>query len=185
MKKCSICCMLSLLLFSCTKESNKNKDCQPVTIIATHTPSHPCLQEGSITITAPTGNGITYKAGNGSFQPSPHFATLRPGFYTITVKQADECTASTEVEVTTTNPGPLFSIVKNLLTSNCTPCHVGHSPMGGIDMNNSCDIVTYWDRIKARAVDGNPSPMPQAGLMPLSERNKIMNWINAGHRFED
>jgi hypothetical protein len=57
--------------------------------------------------------------------------------------------------------------------------------MAGLDWKSSCDILQFWDRIKARAIDGNPSPMPQAGLLPLSEINKIMDWINAGHRYSD
>jgi hypothetical protein len=34
-------------------------------------------------------------------------------------------------------------------------------------------------------VNGAPSPMPQAGLIPIEERNKIMEWIANGHRYED
>jgi hypothetical protein len=34
-------------------------------------------------------------------------------------------------------------------------------------------------------VDGNPSPMPPGGLLPASEQQKIINWINAGGRFAD
>lgn len=42
-------------------------------------------------------------------------------------------------------------------------------------------ILSSWDRIKARAVDGNPSFMPRAQNSPLSTVNKqkITDWVNA------
>jgi hypothetical protein len=48
-----------------------------------------------------------------------------------------------------------------------------------------CNIVNFKDRILARAVNANPSPMPPTGLLPPSERQKITDWINAGGRYVD
>jgi mono/diheme cytochrome c family protein len=64
-----------------------------------------------------------------------------------------------------------------ILQSRCNGCHSsGQSPnMGTYD-----NAKTLKDRIKARAVDANPSPMPPSGLIPASERDKITRWINAG-----
>jgi uncharacterized membrane protein len=52
-----------------------------------------------------------------------------------------------------------------------------------MDFTKVCDILTHWERIQARAVEGNPSPMPSTGLIPIEERNKIMDWIKKGHAF--
>jgi hypothetical protein len=41
-------------------------------------------------------------------------------------------------------------------------------------------VFASKDRVKARAVDGNPSPMPSSGLMSLTNRNKLAAWIAAG-----
>ncbi|MGB4770528.1 MAG: hypothetical protein WBP58_03670 [Chitinophagaceae bacterium] len=75
--------------------------------------------------------------------------------------------------------------MRRILFNNCIQCHSGVNPQAGLDWTRDCDILQYWDRIKARAVDGDPSPMPQAGLIPETERNKIMAWIQAGHRYSD
>jgi hypothetical protein len=56
---------------------------------------------------------------------------------------------------------------------------------GGMNWTVDCNIVTFKDRIKIRAVDGNPSPMPPTGFIPVSEQQKIVNWINAGGKFSD
>jgi len=56
---------------------------------------------------------------------------------------------------------------------------------GGVNLSTDCSIVSGKDRIKARAVDGNPSPMPSSGLLPAAERQKITDWINAGGRVID
>jgi len=89
------------------------------------------------------------------------------------------------VDISTVSPGPKFLQVKRILANNCLQCHSGVNPQAGLDWSRDCDILQYWDRIKARAVDGDPSPMPQAGLIPESERNQIMAWIQAGHRYTD
>lgn len=89
------------------------------------------------------------------------------------------------VDLSTQTPGPAFLQVKRILATNCLQCHSGVNPQAGLDWSRDCDILTYWDRIKARAVDGDPSPMPQAGLMPMAERSLITAWIQAGHRYTD
>ncbi len=89
------------------------------------------------------------------------------------------------VDISSQTPGPLFLQVKRILSTHCLQCHSGVNPQAGLDWSRDCDILTYWDRIKARAIDGDPSPMPQAGLMPIDERSQISAWIQAGHRYTD
>jgi uncharacterized membrane protein len=79
--------------------------------------------------------------------------------------------------------GPLFNQVRTLLQNNCVSCHNPNNQNGGMDWTVDCNIVTFKNNIKLRAVDGNPSPMPPTGLLPASERQKITNWINAGGKF--
>lgn len=50
---------------------------------------------GTITVTAPTGTGLTYSIDGMTFQTTTSFAGLVPGTYTITVKNADGCTSVT------------------------------------------------------------------------------------------
>jgi hypothetical protein len=175
--------ILFLPIAGCVKESEP--DCQGNTATLAVTTSHPCIAGGTITVSAPTGAAFQYRIDNSALQSSPVFGNLLPGKYRITVFENNKCTSSAEGEVGVIPSGPLFASVKSLFAVNCTPCHTGNNPQAGLDLTQNCSIVSNWDKIRIRAVDGNPSPMPQSGLLPLSERNKITNWINAGHRYTD
>jgi len=65
-----------------------------------------------------------------------------------------------------------------MLASNCNNCHKA----GGIspDLTAYTNVFANKARIKARAIDGNPTPMPTGGLMSLTNRNKLSAWIAAG-----
>lgn len=171
-------------LIQCSKEK-RNPACPSTFVNATSSISHPCAAQGTITVTSPIGSNWQYRIGNAAFESSPFFANLLPGSYVIIAKDENNCTVSSNIDVASIQPGPLFSEVKSLLAANCTTCHGSTNPQAGLNWGSNCDILNFWDRIKARAVDGNPSPMPQGGLLPASERNKITAWVNAGHRFTD
>jgi hypothetical protein len=76
-----------------------------------------------------------------------------------------------------------------VLQTNCATagCHTGGSPAGGLNFTVDCTIVGSWDRIKARAVDAIPSQMPPPPNPALNaaDKQKILDWITAGHRFID
>lgn len=88
-------------------------------------------------------------------------------------------------------PGTLFLAVRSVLQANCavSGCHVGSSAQSGLDLSNNCVIVAQKAQIKLRAVDnaGTSSQMPAPPLPPLSlsDRQKILDWINAGGRITD
>ena len=162
--------------------------CTGVTISTLVTNNSPCQASatGSITITAADGTGpYTFRLNSGAFQSSNIFSALVAGSYTITAKEANGCTGSTGATVSDLPAGPLFSAVRTLVQNNCVSCHNAVVTEGGMNWTVDCNIVIFKDRIKARAVDGNPSPMPPTGFLPSSEQQKIINWINAGGRFSD
>jgi hypothetical protein len=157
-----------------------------ITVNNTATGTIPCEANiGMITATASGGAaGFTYSINGGAFQASNIFSGLAAGDYTVTAKDANGCTGSSAA--TTVNnaaAGPLYSAVRTLIQNNCVSCHNATVANGGMNWTVDCNIVQFKDRIKARAVDGNPSPMPQGGLLPPSERQKITDWINAGGKF--
>lgn len=82
-------------------------------------------------------------------------------------------------------PGPLFSAARDVIRNNCavSGCHTGSNAQSGINFSDDCQIVSQKGRIKIRAIDGVPTPMPPSGLLPASERNKITEWLNAGGTF--
>lgn len=175
-------CVLIILL-SCTKENNAG--CVGMNIVLSSTPSDSCLVKGTITINAPAGPGYEYKTGNAAFSSAALISGLLPGEHTVLVRSAGGCTDSAKIVVAATVTGPLFTSAKNVLTTYCFPCHTGSNPQAGHNWAEHCDILVEWERIQARAINGNPAPMPPSGLIPQSERDKIAAWINAGHRLEN
>lgn len=149
--------------------------------------NRPCeAANGSITATGSGGTGpYTYSINGGAFQVSNIFSGLAAATYSITAKDANGCTGSVNATVNDLVAGPLFLAVKNVLDNNCVSCHNAAISNGGMNWTVDCNIVNFKDRIKERAINGNPSSMPPTGLLPASERTKITNWINAGGRFTD
>lgn len=144
---------------------------------------------GSITVTAGGSTGFTYSLNSGAFQASNIFTALSANAYNIAAKDIDGCIKTGTATVTEAPAGINFSAVRAVLQANCalSGCHAGPSPQNGINFSLDCTIVINWDRIKARAVDTNPSVMPPAPNAPLSaaDKQKILDWITAGHRYTD
>lgn len=140
---------------------------------------------GSIIISFPVGDTISYQLNAGTFQASPSFTNLAPGNYVITVKNQKGCTDT--AQITVFNYGPKYALVKQLITGYCGPCHLNGGVSGGKNFDTDISIVNSWDRIKARAVDNIPSQMPEAPNSPLTpvDKQKITDWVNAGHRQSD
>jgi hypothetical protein len=188
---------LIFFIYSCSKGGGgttpPSDACAGVTITITGTvvnPSAPGSSDGSISATASGGSGLTFNINGGAFQASGNFTGLGPGSYTISAKNGNGCTGSATFTLTGPNAcsgvaGPLFTAVRTVLQNNCVSCHNAAVTEGGMNWTVDCNIVLFKDRIKIRAVDGNPSPMPPTGFLPASEQQKIVNWINAGGRFSD
>ncbi len=147
----------------------------------------PCstTNDGSISVSAAGSTGFTYNINSGSFAASSTFNSLAAGSYTVGAKDVDGCIKTSSFTVGARPAGPLFIAVRGVIQASCVSCHSGATPSGGVSLATDCDIVNKWDRIKERAVDGTPSFMPQGGQLPASEKAKITNWVNAGHRFTD
>lgn len=144
---------------------------------------------GGFTVSATGSTGFTYSVGAGAFQASTVFSGMAAGTYTVNAKDLDGCIKSTTVNVGNAPAGPLFGAVRTMMQSNCalSGCHVNPSPTGGLNFQDDCTIVSSWDRIKARAVDGIPSFMPPAPNPQISatDKQKITDWIAAGHKYTD
>lgn len=184
-EKVFISLMIIALQFfiSCTKES-QNK-CEDVSLSLNITPSHPCTGTGSVFVNIGGNDVFKFGLNNLPAQESNQFTSLKTGNYTLRINTLTNCDQDTIFTVPVIPSGPQFSEVKNLLNQNCSRCHSGNNPQAGIDLTNDCVIISSWQRIKQRAIYGDPSPMPTNGLIPLTEREKILRWINSGHRFED
>ena len=140
---------------------------------------------GTITVNSPIGSGFTYSITGVPYQPSTNFFGLAAGNYTLSVKNANNCIGT--ATVTINGYGPKFYAVRTIIKGYCGPCHLNGTSNGGKNFDADSDIVNSWDRIKIRAVDGNPSFMPAAPNAQLTaiDKQKIVDWVNAGHRITD
>jgi hypothetical protein len=197
--KLTIPCLLAatiMLINSCSKNDTQTQTVDPCTginfiINHTHTESVGSSNNGTITMLAPRGDTITYKLNNGSYQDSWYFTNLAPGNYVVTIKNQKGCTDT--AQITILNYGPKYALVKQLIGGPiigggyCAPCHLGGGMDGGKSFDTDANIISNWDRIKVRAVDNTPTPMPPAPNFPLTafDKQKIMDWVNAGHRQSD
>jgi len=141
---------------------------------------------GTITVTSPIGSGYVYSIAGVPFQPSPNFFNLAAGSYTVTVKNATNC-SGTLAGLTINGYGPKFFAVRTIINGYCGPCHLNGTVNGGKNFDADNSVVSSWDRIKIRAVDGTPSFMPAAPNAQLTaiDKQKIVDWVNAGHRITD
>ena len=78
------------------------------------------------------------------------------------------------------------SILETKKTSRRTNDRNGGNS-GGKNFDTDSSIINSWDRIKMRAVDNLPTRMPQTPNSPLTtvDKQKITDWVNAGHRQSD
>ncbi len=134
---------------------------------------------GTITVTSPIGSGYTYSADGTTFQGSTNFFNLPAGNYSVTVKNANNCKGTTAVTIV--GYGAKYYEVKKIINGYCGPCHLNGAVNGSKNFDTDNSIVTSWDRIKVRAVDGTPSFMPQGGQLTALDKQKIVDWVNAGH----
>jgi hypothetical protein len=184
---------LTGISLSCNKKDSPPDPCLGVSYDIQYfkTESVGSSNNGSFTVSSPVGDTISYQLNGAAFQASPGFSNLAPGDYQIIVKNQKGCTDT--AQFTILNYGPKYALVKQLIAGTggvggyCGPCHLNGAINGGKNFDSDASIVASWDRIKARAVDGNPSFMPAAPNSPLTlaDRQKITDWVNAGHRQSD
>ena len=193
--KLIISCLLSgsfIYISSCSKNDSPAPPPPPdpcigvsYTVLSTKTESVGVSNNGTLTILEPRGDTISYKLNNGSYQPSWYFTNLAPGNYIVTIKNQKGCTDT--AQITILNYGPKYALVKEIIIGYCGPCHRNGGMDGGKNFDTDASIISNWDRIKARAVDNLPSQMPAPPNVPLTnvDKQKITDWVNAGHRQSD
>jgi hypothetical protein len=181
-----------LLIYSCSKDDVKTADpCEGInfTINHTHTESVGTSNNGTISILAPRGDTISYKLNNGAYQSSWYFTDLAPGNYVVTIKNQKGCTDTTQIIIL--NYGPKYAAVKQLISGGvgnpggyCGPCHLNGGNSGNMNFDTDARIVAAWDRIKIRAVDNLPTQMPEVpnAVLTNPDKQKIVDWVNAGHQ---
>jgi len=124
--------------------------------------------------------GTLYLDGRMVSLSSDEVKGVAAGIHLLRWVQEEGCVVESRVEVPMRGFGNRFKDACRVLSSQCGTCHGGNNPHAGIDLNDPCRVVEQAKRIQARAVDGNPSPMPPTGLMPYSLRRVVELWIESG-----
>lgn len=161
------------------------------TTIVTYTPcTTPAT--GRITVTAGGSTGFTYNLNGGAYQASNVFSNLTAGTYTVGVKDVNGCTKTASATVGTTPQGPLFAQMRTLISTRCngSGCHIGAGQnAAGYNFDNDCSIVTKWAEINHTSVLYTQGwvrmPKSPQSFLTAAEKQKITDWINAGHRYTD
>jgi hypothetical protein len=82
--------------------------------------------------------------------------------------------------ITDTGAVSYSATIAPMMATNCTTpgCHAasGQSP----NLTTYQGVSDNSGIVMARAVNANPTPMPAAGLMSPSDRDKLKRWIDAG-----
>ena len=116
-----------VFIYSCSKNSgggNMNP-CSGVTISVSGTSSNtssPGAADGSLSITASGGSGLTYKLNSGAFQSSGNFTGLAAGTYTITAKDAQGCTGTAQFTIAANDPCTAVNFTVSATSTPGTPC---------------------------------------------------------------
>jgi hypothetical protein len=179
---------LVALVSACSKSDGPAPDaCASANFIisSTKTEAIGVAGNGTITILEPRGDTISYKLNNGVYQSSWYFTNLVPGNYVITIKNQKGCTDTTQISIV--NYGPKYYAVKEIIVGYCGPCHRNGGNEGNKNFDTDASIDASWDRIKIRAVDNLPTQMPELPNAVLTnvDKQKIIDWVNAGHRQSD
>lgn len=141
------------------------------------------LNNGSITVLYPRGDTLKYAVNNGTPQQNPNLTGLAPGNNILKVINQKGCSDTIHVQIPAY--GPKYAAVRQLMMGYCGPCHLNGGSSGGKNLDTDSSIVASWDRIRLRCVNGLPTFMPQNGQLTTIDKQKITDWVNAGHRLTD
>lgn len=137
---------------------------------------------GSITANVTGGNPpYEYKLGSGAFGSSANFSSLKAGNYTITVKDASNCSITINETVASNTGVSYLTQIKPILETNCikSGCHNGDN---GADRNWSvfANVQAKAQQIKQRTGNKSmPADIAPTGL-PQAQIDLIACWVDEG-----
>jgi|CXWL01.1.fsa_nt_gi hypothetical protein len=162
-----------------------------ITVTSVIVNNTPCVTPavGKITVTATGSTGFTYNINGGAYQASNIFSALAAGNYTVGVKDANGCTKTAAAVVANAASGPLFAQMRTLISTRCngSGCHMNGANAAGYNFDNDCSIVAKWSQINQSCVTYTMARMPKSPqpFFTAAEKQKVTDWINAGHRYTD
>ena len=133
---------------------------------------------GEITASASGGSGsYTFSIDGSNFQTSGTFSNLAAGNYTVTVKDANDCTDSESATVDEVKEVFYANQIRPILDNNCqiSNCHGDRQNLPTFATYN--DVKARADRIKARTTG---KTMPPSGPLSDGDIELIADWVDQG-----
>lgn len=182
--------LLLFLCLSCGKSDSPGPPADPcasvnITVSVAQEATLACKNTGRITVTASGSSNLQYSINGSTFQSSNIFENVAKGQYTVTVKNASNCskTATVTVAEGSSTAGPLFTAAKSVIGTVCVTCHTANGQQPNPNFTIDCNIVANAQSIKLRAVD--LGTMPPTGPLSQADKDKISAWVAAGGRVTD
>lgn len=169
-----------IVLNSCSESGDDPDPCLngPEISIDSVLPSVEGKSSGEITVSAMDGAGSKMFSIDGTnFQSSGTFSGLAADDYTITVKDANDCT-DTEMATVEEIPEVFYANqIRPIIDVNCqiSGCHGSNSGIPTFATYN--DVFAKADRIKVRTGDKS---MPRGGSITDTEIKLIADWVDQG-----
>jgi hypothetical protein len=178
---CSIYFLFLLLLFISCSDSGEDADpCAsgPTLEINNITASVAGKNNGTIEVAASGGsNMLQYSIDGTNFQSAKLFTDLAPGDYTLTVKDANNCTSTASATVEEIPEVFYANQIRPIIDTNCqiSNCH---------GSNGSIPTFATYDNVKNNAQGikfrTSAKTMPPSGALPDSDIQLIANWVDQG-----
>jgi hypothetical protein len=136
---------------------------------------------GSLSADATGGEGpYTYKLNNGAFGASGEFTNLAAGTYTITAKDANDCTTTT-ASTKITSGISYEADIKPLIENRCDHCHGPGGVQSHRDWTVYANVKANAAMIKSLTANGTmPKDLAGTGGLPQAERDMIACWVDDG-----
>lgn len=137
--------------------------------------------EGAISGVASGGTGpYSYKLNDGTFGDTGDFSNLGTGTYTITAKDANNCTTTT-VATKITSGISYQTDIKPLIANRCAHCHGPNGVKSDRDWTVYANVKAFSAGIKTRTGNGSmPADLAGSGGLPPEERDLIACWVDDG-----
>jgi hypothetical protein len=175
--------ILMLLWNSCSDDSEDVDPCQngPEVTVDEIRASVEDQDDGEIKVSVSSGaSPYMYSIDGQNFQSSNTFSNLAAGSYTITVKDANECTDNVEAIV---NEIPVVSFanqVKPIIDADCqvSGCHGSNQNIP--DWGSHSNIAAEASAIKARTASKTMPPPASGRSLTDQEIDLISWWVDQG-----
>ncbi len=169
-----------VVLNSCSDSTEEADPCQngPELSIDNITISIEGQSNGEIK--ASTDNGTSpymYSIDGINFQNDGTFTSLAANDYTITVKDANNCTDSKMATVTEVPEVSYSSEIRPIIDTNCQISNCHGAQQGIPSFATYADVSANASNIKFRTSSGS---MPPAGPLPDAEVQLISDWVDQG-----